>query len=348
MKKFIILSLVFFMLCLSGCGSNNENNNTETNTNTNTTSNIDYSYYYDGDWYGWWTIQNGKGMHEGATGIAWDAFANISVNGDIGTFTMWDTETSRSVPIIKADVTFDDSDPTYGSMLVNSGYFFASESWLPQFDVKKDAIDANEWIVNPSNSTVSKFDHMIEIRGNYVSPANNEDSFTYVIFLKPWKYMWDDVKNGDTNGCLFKDMMPLYYDNWYTSLMNIGTEKMPDSFKEGITIIEDYIAANNNSNTNNNNEAPSNVDLGPKEGADGYVALDKLYELLPYMKKAGYETTYDEIAQKFGAHGKSIDSLFENRTIYRWWADDENYIQITFATETGTELWNVTTWSGLK
>ena len=95
------------------------------------------------------------------------------------------------------------------------------------------------------------------------------------------------------------------------------------------------------------------VDLGEKEGADGHVELAVLKEVLPWMKtETDYGMPYEEIAAKFGVHGKYVDT-FENNgekfVRYRWSADDDNRITITFyANPDGSETWNLTAWDGLK
>lgn len=82
---------------------------------------------------------------------------------------------------------------------------------------------------------------------------------------------------------------------------------------------------------------------------DGKTDLATLQRLLPWAKKLSYSTTYDEIAAEFGVHGQSQDSLFEGKSIYCWWATDDDYIQITFDLhDDSSETWNVTQWSGIN
>ena len=51
---------------------------------------------------------------------------------------------------------------------------------------------------------------------------------------------------------------------------------------------------------------------------------------------------------QFGAHGKQEKSLFEQNTIYRWWATEDAYVKITFTLgDDGTELWNITQYNGV-
>lgn len=100
------------------------------------------------------------------------------------------------------------------------------------------------------------------------------------------------------------------------------------------------------------NTSGSAVDLGDKATADGHVELSVLKEVLPWMKtETDYGMPYEEIAAKFGVHGKYVDTWENNGeqfVRYRWSADDDNRITITFyANPDGSETWNVTAWDGI-
>lgn len=303
--------------------------------------------WWENSWYGWWGIKNGTGNYKEPSdlNLVWDAFAEINVNNNnTGGFTLWDTGTSKKDPLIYAyDITFGPGSGEHGSMVSKRVVFFPDGSW--NNGMKADTMDERTigWTVDPANSTVSHFENMLEITGHYASPENSEDSFDYYIYLRPWGTKWDDVRNGNTEGCLYKDMMPLYYDNWYISLLNLGHDKPVSTFQEGIDIINDYLA-------NQNNQGGGALDPADKEGADGKVDMKTLKTALQWCKdNANYKTTYDEIAAQFGAHGQQKDSLFENNTIYRWWATEEAYVQITFSLGAdGAETWNVTQYDGIS
>jgi len=301
--------------------------------------------WWEDEWYGWWAIKNGTGVYKDASdkNLVWDTFAEIDVyNDNTGRVTIWDTGTTRDEPLIIAyDVTYEPGYSDLGCLSSERVVVFPSGAW--NCGMAADTMDERiwGWTVDPADSTVSHFENMLEITGHYESPEKPEDSFDYYIYLRPWGTLWDDVKNGDTSGCLYRDMMPLYYDNYYLSLLTLGYESPLSSFEEGITIINDYLAGNNGGG--------SMPDLADKEGANGKVSMAVLKEMLPWCKKeTSYNTTYDEIAAKFGVHGLQIESLFENTSIYRWLSDDDNYIQISFDIhENGSETWNVTQWEGI-
>jgi len=259
--------------------------------------------------------------------------------------TIWDTGTSRDKAMIIAyDITYEPGISNLGRLISGRVDFFPYSRW----NNGEEAVTMSErevgWTVDPADSTVSHFENMLEITGHYESPENPADSFDYYIYLRPWGTLWDDVRNGSTEGCLYKDMMPIYHDNWYISLLNLGYERPVSTFQEGIDIINDYLA------NQSGGGGGGTLDPAAKEGADGKVDMATLKAALAWCKEnASYSTPYDEIAAQFGVHGKQKESFFENNTIYRWWATEDAYVQITFTLGSdGTELWNVTQYDGIS
>ena len=311
-----------------------------------TTGNYDW---WEDDWYGWWAIKNGTGVYQDASDkkLVWDTYAEIDVyNDNTGRVTIWDTETSRDEPMIIAyDITFEPGASELGRLVSKRVDFFPCGKWNNGWDADPMSEREIGWVVDPADSTVSRFENMIEIKGHYVSPVKPDDSFDYYIYLRPWGTLWDDVRNGNTEGCLYKDMMPLYHDDWYISMLNLGYEHPTATFQEGIDIINDYLA-----NQGNSGGGGGTLDPAAKEGADGKVDMATLKTALAWCKEnASYSTPYDEIAAQFGVHGKQIESFFENNTIYRWWATEDAYVQITFTLGSdGSELWNVTQYDGIS
>ena len=193
----------------------------------------DYGWW-EGEWYGWWCVKDGTGVFENLNDLAWDAYAEINVYYDgTGIITLWDTETSRNSPLMTCWLTFEPGTDERGAMVADTGSFFDSGSWLPNWSVNAEPIAARDWISDSGNSTVSHFDDMIEIVGKYVDPYYSTESFTYHIYLRPWGTLWEDVKTGDTSGCIYRDMMPLYYDGWYLPLLEKGVDSLPASFSAG-------------------------------------------------------------------------------------------------------------------
>lgn len=304
--------------------------------------------WWENHWYGWWAIKNGTGIYQKPSELklVWDTYAEIDVyNDNTGRVTIWDTGTSMDEPMIIAyDVSFEPGSSDKGRLVSRRVDFFPCGHWNDGMEA--DTMSEREvgWIIDPAESTVSHFENMLEITGHYASPETPTDSFDYYIYLRPWGTLWDDVRTGNTEGCLYKDMMPPYHDDWYVSLLHLGYERPTATFREGIAIINDYLAKQDSGG------GGGTLDPAAKEGADGKVDMATLKTALTWCKEnASYNTPYDEIAAQFGVHGKQIDSLFENCTIYRWWATKDAYVQITFSLGAdGSELWNVTQYDGIS
>ena len=288
--------------------------------------------FWDGQWYGWWCIQDGTGAYEKFNSIAWDAYAEIEDYADgTGYITLWDTETTKDAPLVRGYVNFDEDN------VLTTEYctFYDSGSWLPDV-VDVVPMDFYDWSVDPANSSVSQFDHMVEISGYYADPENAENTMFYYIYLRPWGMHWEDVRGGDTSGCLYSDMMPVLYDDWYLPLWHMGVETLPASIGDGFALIE----------------GGASEEAEPFDGEPGEMALEELKEALAWVKSnQSYDNTYEQIVEGIGVPGLYVDEFENNGKVfcrYRWIADEENRITITFEKhEDGTLTWNVTAWDGL-
>ena len=311
--------------------------------------------WWSGSWYGWWSTIDGGGKYEqnGIDGSAWDAYAVIDVHSDdTGDITLWYGGDTRELPLVTAKVRFIDGEGEKGAMELLSGTFFPTGHWYhEQEEAATMEILRGGWYVDPEDSTVSHFADMIEIGGHYEDPDNPEDYFEYRFYLRPWGVRWEDVESGDTSGCVYQDMMPIYYEDWYLPLLDLGYTEVPDSFEIGYDIVEDQIPAPNNGGGEDvgGSFVPTPLDPNDREGADGKVDLATLQRVLPWLKEAqSYSLTYDEIAAQFGVHGMSVESPFEGTIYFRWWSDEDNYIQVAFNPQPdGTETWNNTQWDGI-
>lgn len=286
--------------------------------------------FWNGQWYGWWCIRYASGDYETFDGIAWDIYAVIDDYEDgTGYITLWDSETTKDSPLVRGYLNIHED----GVMTSDYCTFYDSGEWLPNV-VTVQPMDFSDWYVNPESSSVSHFENMVEIEGFYEDPTNGNNYFTYYMYLRPWGTDWEDVRNGDTSGCIYSDMMPVIYDDWYVPLMDLGVEELPASIEEGFVLIE-------------NGAAAATVPEG-----DGQMTLDALKEALAWVKSnQSYDRTYEEIAAGIGVDGLYVDE-FENagKTFcrYRWLSDDDNRITITFEKHNdGTLTWNVTAWDGI-
>lgn len=105
--------------------------------------------------------------------------------------------------------------PTPGHMTADSGTYL-------------DCDLTNGLSCDPGVSEVHTFDHMICISGR--AEDENGGWVRFRLYLRPWGTDWEDVRTGDTSGCLYRNMLPPDYDSWYAPLLARGVADMPDSF----------------------------------------------------------------------------------------------------------------------
>ena len=293
--------------------------------------------YWEGQWYGWWCIQDGTGAYEKFNDIAWDLYAQIEDYGDgTGYLTMWDTETSKDVPLVRGYVNLGEGFDGAPALVSELCTFYDGGQWLPNVVTVVPA-DFNDWYVDSGNSSVSHFVNMIEIESGYEEPGNPDNYFAYYMYLRPWGTDWADVQSGDTSGCIYSDMMPVLYAQWYQPLMELGVEELPDCLEDGYALIEGGAAAESES----------------YDGEPGYMELEALKEALAWVKSnQSYDNTYAQIVDGIGVPGLYVDEFENNGKVfcrYRWFADEDNRMTITFEKQAdGTLTWNITAWDGLK
>ena len=176
--------------------------------------------YWTGDWYGWWIISSAEGKWAHNVDNFWDVCATIEEAGDnTCTFTAWDNASEEGEIFCSATMSLSDGVTAAGCMISESGWF------LNEYE-----IGYAQWIVDPGDSEVSAFDHMIMIKGSVVDPEDENNKFTYLIFLRPWGMEWEDVRSADTTDMPYQDMMPASYEAWYLPRIKDGMNTAPLSF----------------------------------------------------------------------------------------------------------------------
>ena len=171
--------------------------------------------WWNGDWYGWWAVYNAGGEYTDFVDSWSDVCATISVDGDSGLVDIWDDTCEEGTNLGYIDVAFKPGKTNNGRMLSESGYFLI------------DDVNSGDWVVDPGDSVVSRFDQMICIHGTVVEHDNSENWVEYIVFLRPWGMSWEDVRSDACEDMPYSDMMPYYYDEWYVPQMN---GPMPDYF----------------------------------------------------------------------------------------------------------------------
>lgn len=165
-----------------------------------------FTDWWEGDWYGWWIVDEGTGDYEGYTGYWWDAFARISVNDDLtGTVEIWDEEGSYDDLIGELEVSFTAEGGTeHGMMVSESGQFMGAVR------------EPGEWVIDPADAS---HDEMIVLEGINVG---DNGQYSFSVYLRPWGTRWEDVDAADR---------PYYYSDWYLRFVEAGAA-MPDKFDE--------------------------------------------------------------------------------------------------------------------
>ena len=308
--------------------------------------------WWDGDWYGWWVIQDGEGMFEEYTGLFTDAFAEIRVDGDIGSVELREFYDGSESRIAEADIEFVDGDGENGYFYTSGGTFFP-DGELDGETVTPMELVYYDWVVDPADSTVGQFEDMIEIMGYYTDPDDEANKFTYYVYLKPWGETWEDVRDGDTTDCLYEDMMPYYYDNWYLPLLELGYTDGIVGYDEGVAYIENgtYAPGYQPADTTDEpvvTDAPAALDPVGRFDGTGEVDMDTLEQGLAWCKEeTGYKTTYDEVAAQFGVHGRRELSEFYEDMVYYTWSCGDSYVKVAFTiNDDGSETWNNTQYGG--
>lgn len=155
--------------------------------------------WWSGRWYGWLVFSNAAEYYSDWIGDCGDCLADITVYDD-GTgyveISWLDGEVFAS-----ASVSFGAGTTEYGCMMSESGTMLNLD------------IGHADWIVDPGVTTVSALEHMMQIDGTLYDADG--DWIDYYFFLRPWGMDWEDVRNADTSGMPYDDMMPLEYDTWY-------------------------------------------------------------------------------------------------------------------------------------
>lgn len=176
--------------------------------------------WWEGDWYGWWILQNGTGSWEEVSGSFWDTCARVWVEDDgTGYIEFWDEDNEAGECFANATVTFttNGTSAAQGAMVCGDGLFWNAD------------LTEGAWVVYPDDSPMGPaIDNAICVLGTYVDPDNSEDSFDYEIYLRPWGMEWEDVRGADTSDMPYDDMMPAYYDSWYLPLIKDGVTEAPD------------------------------------------------------------------------------------------------------------------------
>ena len=267
--------------------------------------------WWNGAWYGWWTMTGCSGAYESMAGQWWDACAVIDIGLDYtGTVTIWDEDYSRADPITQASVTLNSAGAgEHGTVMSESGYF----TNLP--------LEHADWIIDPAiNSRFPDVENMICIEGWY---EDGEDEFYYEVYLRPWGQLWDDFAAD------YPDDIPYYYDDWYLPLVESGSA-MPD-------VVGGEAASFTSGGTDAMTQTPTAANVS---GGDGIVTEEQVQKGYVWMNEVNnniFYATYDDIVAYFGVEGHFVkeeysDHMKANYRYYKWISedDDSHFIYVNF------------------
>ena len=264
--------------------------------------------WWNGAWYGWWTMTGCSGAYESMSGQWWDACAVIDIGSDYtGTVTIWDEDYSRADPMLQASVTLNSAGVgEHGTVMSESGYF----TNLP--------LEHADWIIDPAiNSRFPDVENMICIEGWY---EDGDDEFYYEVYLRPWGQLWDDFAAD------YPDDIPYYYDDWYLPLVEFG-RSMPD-------------VVGGEAVSSNSADAPAAPTAANVSGGDGIVTEEQVQKGYVWMNEVNnniFDATYDDIAAYFGVEGQFVkeeysDHMKSNYRYYKWISEDDgsHFIYVNF------------------
>ena len=276
--------------------------------------------WWNGAWYGWWTMTGCSGAYESMAGQWWDACAVIDIDSDYtGTVTIWDEDYSRADPMSQATVTLNSAGVgEHGTVMSESGYF----TNLP--------LEHADWIVDPAiNSRFPDVENMICIEGWY---EDGEDEFYYEVYLRPWGQLWDDFAAD------YPDDVPYYYDDWYLPLVEAGSA-MPDVVG-GEAVPSGSGGTDAMTQTPNSADAPAAPTAANVSGGDGIVTEEQVQKGYVWMNEVNnniFDATYDDIVAYFGVEGQFVkeeysDHMKANYRYYKWISedDDSHFIYVNF------------------
>ena len=264
--------------------------------------------WWNGAWYGWWTMTGCSGAYESMAGQWWDACAVIDIGSDYtGTVTIWDEDYSRADPMLQASVTLNSAGVGEHGTVMSEGGWFTN---LP--------LEHADWIIDPAiNSRFPDVENMICIEGWY---EDGDDEFYYEVYLRPWGQLWDDFAAD------YPDDIPYYYDDWYRPLVESGSS-MPD-------------VVGGEAVSSNSADAPAAPTAANVSGGDGIVTEEQVQKGYVWMNEVNnniFDATYDDIAAYFGVEGQFVkeeysDHMKANYRYYKWISEDDgsHFIYVNF------------------
>ena len=294
--------------------------------------------WWNGDWYGWWTVSGADGAYEHWSGKRWDCCATFSIGADYtGTEIIWDVDLPKDNAVSEATVTLNEAGTgEHGTLISEEGYFMDGD------------LNHADWIVDPAliaYDALMNYENMICIDTWYEVDAG---SYKYNIYLRPWGMTWDDVP---------PENRPASYDTWYLPLIEAGLSA-PDTVGGDPDLSGAAPAATEAPAATAAPEAPAattapeaaagNGDYGKSNpdavGIAKLEDLQALYKICYESRSNGYHVfTYEDARDMLGCDGVVRQTASytwnESKHTYRWVTEDgKDHLNISFTVE-GDDEW---------
>ncbi len=150
--------------------------------------------FWQGDWYGWWMVDEATGSFADAAGNWWDLCASVTMESNSrGRILLWDQDGSVEEPLGEVSFYLDEQ----GAAVSQEGYFGAA------------LIGNGDWYIDPHSHGT---ENLIVIS---CGAENDTGTFYFTAYLRPWGQDWSDVRE-----------KPYHYEDWYLPLIE-NNQPMP-------------------------------------------------------------------------------------------------------------------------
>ncbi len=150
--------------------------------------------FWQGDWYGWWMVDEATGSFADTAGNWWDLCATVTMeDNNRGRILLWDQDTMKEEPLGEVAFSLDEQ----GKAVSQEGYFGAA------------VIGNGDWVIDPGSHGAE------ELLVISCGAENDTGTFYYTAYLRPWGRDWSDLQE-----------KPYHYEDWYLPLIREG-QPMP-------------------------------------------------------------------------------------------------------------------------
>ncbi|MDO4733121.1 MAG: hypothetical protein Q4B50_06370 [Bacillota bacterium] len=191
-SKLLLLSLTLLMLLMfSACAE--ELSAEEVNA------------WWEGDWYGWWTLFDGDGSYSEYLDSSWDCCVRIKPFEGKHLISVWDEDFNSYEDECLAEVIVE-IDPSSGG----GSYGLATSVSDERNFFWNSSLDAGDWSIDPAYAGV---DNMLIIEGSFTDVEG--DYCEYGLVLTKWGFEWNEADS---------TAPPTMYYDYFLPLIESGAE----------------------------------------------------------------------------------------------------------------------------